>query len=437
MDDDTILIAVKESASEIELPIGTFGAVTGQLTIRLHDHNENQDDVASFVAQHSFSISQIPAMETFLTISNPIIDDEVVEDTEVVFFEATGTVNGFPFNRIYEIEIEDDDLAPTFLSVSVTEDQQYEGNGSQITEYLFEVKRSGNLEVATSASYMVTGEGNNPADMEDFSGNRLPEGDVLFLAGETMKEVIINVVGDEKHEPDEQFSFIIQESAVDAQSTQFFVAETSSNEDIIDRIIGESRLIDILNEPIESLDDIYIGRDDSVEVIAGSITIETGSAVATILNDDEILNGPEVFRFFNTETNVHFYTPSVGERDAIEDTLDQFEFEGPSFRAANPEGQGSREVYRFFNTETNVHFYTISESEKEQVQNNLPQFEFEGIGYYAYNDEVEGSIPLFRFFNPTTGTHFYTPDEAEKELVEATLDQFELEGIAYYVDPLF
>ena len=41
-------------------------------------------------------------------------------------------------------------------------------------------------------------------------------------------------------------------------------------------------------------------------------------------------------------------------------------------------------VYRFFNTDTGAHFYTPSEGEKEFVEDNLSNYQSEGIAYYTF-----------------------------------------------------
>ena len=45
-------------------------------------------------------------------------------------------------------------------------------------------------------------------------------------------------------------------------------------------------------------------------------------------------------------------------------------------------GNGAVPLYRFYNTASDVHFYTSSESEKNSVIANLKHFRFEGISYY-------------------------------------------------------
>ena len=39
--------------------------------------------------------------------------------------------------------------------------------------------------------------------------------------------------------------------------------------------------------------------------------------------------------------------------------------------------------YRFFNSTTGAHFYTPLVAERDNVEDNLPDFQSEGIAYYA------------------------------------------------------
>ena len=143
-----------------------------------------------------------------------------------------------------------------------------------------------------------------------------------------------------------------------------------------------------------------------------------------------------VYRFFNNDAGVHFYTANETERDAVEE-LPNYSFEGESYRAVDPltGTDESTAVYRFFNEDTGVHLYTISEIERDATE-ELSNFSFEGEAFAAYATEVDGSIPIYRFFNPTTGAHFYTPSVAERDNVANNLSEFEAEGIAYWALPV-
>ena len=143
-----------------------------------------------------------------------------------------------------------------------------------------------------------------------------------------------------------------------------------------------------------------------------------------------------VYRFFNNDTGVHFYTANETERNAVEES-DNFSFEGASYISVDPLTGNSEPlpVYRFLNEDTGVHLYTISETERDVVA-ELDNFSFEGEAFFAYETEVEGSIPIYRFFNPSTGAHFYTPSAAERDNVADNLPDFQSEGIAYYAFPI-
>ena len=156
--------------------------------------------------------------------------------------------------------------------------------------------------------------------------------------------------------------------------------------------------------------------------------------LSELLNVTDIDRG--IYRFFNVDTGTHFLSGSAVERDSVINNLDGFNFEGLSFRAADPTNPAADSVFRFFNTQTGTHFFTQSIVEKDSILDTLPQFSFENEAYKGYTEQVDGSIPLYRFFNTQTGTHFYTAAEAEKDSITANLPSFNFEGTAYWVDPV-
>ncbi|WP_414521408.1 Calx-beta domain-containing protein, partial [Umezakia ovalisporum] len=85
-----------------------------------------------------------------------------------------------------------------------------EGNEG-LTPFTFTVTRTGNTNVASSANWVVTGTGNNPANAADFGGT-LPTGTVTFAVGETTKEITVNVQGDTGFEPNETFTVTLREA---------------------------------------------------------------------------------------------------------------------------------------------------------------------------------------------------------------------------------
>ncbi len=139
-----------------------------------------------------------------------------------------------------------------------------------------------------------------------------------------------------------------------------------------------------------------------------------------------------VYRFWNEQTNTHFYTISEEEKDHLIETYYQFIFEGPAFYAYETQTEETKPVYRFWNNQTNTHFYTISEEEKDKLIEKYHQFIFEGPAFYAYETQTEETKPVYRFWNNQTNTHFYTISEEEKDKLIEKYHQFIFEGPAFY-----
>ena len=98
-----------------------------------------------------------------------------------------------------------------------------------------------------------------------------------------------------------------------------------------------------------------------------------------------------------------------------------------------PEQPGSDPVYRFYNTETRVHFFTPDAQERDSVIANLKQFNYEGVGFHASTQDAAGLTEVYRFYNTETRTHFYTPSILERDIVQSTLPQFDYEGVGFWV----
>jgi ELWxxDGT repeat protein len=213
--------------------------------------------------------------------------------------------------------------------------------------------------------------------------------------------------------------------------------EPSDSFDVIDASNGAFRAFDTLNNRIFFTGSTIIEGQNTNALFAVEDTKLSSQAGAEGIGDetDEFIENA-VYRFFNNNSGVHFYTASEVERDAVFE-LTNFNYEGASYLGVDSlSGQPEPvPVYRFLNQDTGVHLYTISETEKDAVQ-KLNNFSFEGEALFAYESEVEGSIPIYRFFNSTSGAHFYTPSAGEKDNVEDNLPEFQSEGIAYYALPL-
>jgi len=71
------------------------------------------------------------------------------------------------------------------------------------------------------------------------------------------------------------------------------------------------------------------------------------------ISDRDLISDATVYRFFRNDLGVHFYTANKNERDLIQNTLPQFNYEGASFTAIDSSSDsltGVKPVYRFLNT---------------------------------------------------------------------------------------
>ena len=185
--------------------------------------------------------------------------------------------------------------------------------------------------------------------------------------------------------------------------------------------------------PLEGvIETLATSNDPLLEQIVLVPTEESLEFLESADNDRE-----DVYRFFNQETGVHFYTASEVERDNIIENLPNFSLEGTSYETIDPltGSSDTNVVHRFRNQNTGVHIYTIDEAERSFIAENLSNYEYEGEVFAAYTSQVEGTIPIHRFYNSQLDAHFYTPSEAERESVENNLPNYDYEGIAYYAYP--
>lgn len=174
----------------------------------------------------------------------------------------------------------------------------------------------------------------------------------------------------------------------------------------------------------------------TVHNVYGRFDVAYKAGMSTWLSPTAVAPNPNrqpVYRFFNTQTKVYFYTIYATERDRILATLsDVLVYEGIAFYASPSAVSGYNPIYRFRNTVTGAYLYTISVTEYNSILQNYPQFVPEGIAWYAESTSAGGGTPLYRF-RTTNSTHIYTAYESERLSILANYPSFVPEGISYYI----
>lgn len=184
-----------------------------------------------------------------------------------------------------------------------------------------------------------------------------------------------------------------------------------------------------------------------VTVLAGKVTTQNFT-----LDRGEMFE-QRIYRFFNMQAGVHFYTASDQEFINVYRTLQGvFHYDGVAYYVPWGASQNSSFVnpnthplYRFFNKNTGAHFFTMSEQEKANViATRGDDYVFEGVAYWVSDHAVQtnfaiaigfGNFPVYRFYVPARDAHFFTADSGEIFAATSKLsDDYHYEGVGYYIN---
>ncbi|MCX7420675.1 MAG: hypothetical protein NT013_14210 [Planctomycetia bacterium] len=176
---------------------------TGSVQVRVDLRTgAGKADATDFITVPPTTTLSFAARETFKTFTINVAGDNKYEPDEEFAVSMINPINGTLKTSVATGTILNDDQPPT-LSIAASNASRNEGNSGQ-TAFDFTITRTGDPSGTASVTYVVTGNGDNPADASDFGGT-LPNGTVNFAAGETSRTLTINVTGDMVIEPDESF----------------------------------------------------------------------------------------------------------------------------------------------------------------------------------------------------------------------------------------
>jgi len=149
----------------------------------------------------SGTVSFAPGQTIQIITVNVAGDTQPEEDesfTVTIFNPVNATISNATARGII---LNDDSI----LSLTAFNADQPEGNSGS-TPFAFTVTRSGSTSGSSSASWAVSGSGENAAVGADFVGGQFPSGTVSFAPGEITKTIFVEVAGDTVVEPDETFT---------------------------------------------------------------------------------------------------------------------------------------------------------------------------------------------------------------------------------------
>jgi len=144
--------------------------------------------------------------EVARTISIEVAGDADVEADETFTLSLSGPTSGLTVLGGAAVgTIVNDDAVTSVLASNAA---KAEGNGGS-TGFNFTVTRAGDISLAHSVSWSVTGSGSDPASAADFAGGAFPSGSVTFAAGEVAEIVTVLVEGDSAIEAGETFTITL------------------------------------------------------------------------------------------------------------------------------------------------------------------------------------------------------------------------------------
>jgi hypothetical protein len=236
------------------------------------------------------------AGETTRTVTILAAGDSAVEFDEGFKVALSNTSSGLVLGAASAGgTILNDDAA---VSVAALAASKAEGD-SGITAFAFEVTLTGDSSVPHSVSYAVSGSAGHPADAADFAGGVFPGGTITFGVGETSKTIVVNVAGDAAFEADETFAL-----GLSAPSAGLTIATGSATGTILnDDNAGPP-------QPTIVHDDAYVG-------LSGQ-TVQMSAANGVLFNDSgtnltaSLISGPAHGTLAVATDGSFTYTPTAG-----------------------------------------------------------------------------------------------------------------------------
>lgn len=163
--------------------------------------------------------------------------------------------------------------------------------------------------------------------------------------------------------------------------------------------------------------------ENSSRNIARRINSEGLELVNAALQDTSSGNGISnlkvTYRLYHSGEKYHFYSSSVGEKDAL--VKMGWKYEGIAWRTDT----GGMPVYRLYHSGTRRHLYTTSVHERDILKTR--GWNYEGVSWHSMGDKN-----VYRLYHPGIKVHLYTMDENEKNVLSTR--GWNYEGIAWKVE---
>ena len=277
--------------------------------------------------------------------------------------------------------------------ISVSSDEVVEGN-SGVSSVDILIERD-NANQASVVSLGIAG----TADIDDRS---LSATSVNFLAGESSQTIQLDIQGDTLMEDDETVNISIQDISENASTGVGEVSLIILNDDI-DPCGNSTDVFRFYNagNNVHFFTPSPVEKDDIIS------KPEWGYKYEGVAYKAPTDIGTELYRFYNRDKGYHFMTASKAEADSLTGKPEWgYNYEGRSYKVTTEAtSETPNEVYRFYNREKGIHFYSASDTEANNIiANSL------GSGYDLSNARNEDNLLPNGWGYIYEGTAWYVTD---------------------------
>lgn len=155
---------------------------------------------------------------------------------------------------------------------------------------------------------------------------------------------------------------------------------------------------------------ITISANDLGNTGAGGSLTQTD--VINIAHNEEAFLA-RMFRLYNPNIDMHFFTSSAGEFTELKRLGLNDEATGQAgFDVVTQTEQGAVPLHRLYNANSGEHYYTISDGERDFLV--TLGWRYEKDEGFIFNAPAPGTSELFRLYNRNSGEHLFTTSVQEK-----------------------
>ncbi|MCX5947220.1 MAG: Ig-like domain-containing protein [Cyanobacteria bacterium] len=241
---------------------------------------------------------EFAAGESSKIITVLVAADTVVEANETFAVTLGGASNAMISTASASGTIHNDDTQLAIVASSAT---KVEGNSGS-TAYTFMVSRSGDLSVASSAAWAVTGQGANGASASDFVDNTFPSGTLTFATGESSKTITVNVNGDSTVEFDEDFTVSLSNTS-NATITTASASGTILNDDTAAPLVTQVSTLPsdgilaigaTVRLTVVFSSDVFVTEIPALNLANGGVATYSSGSGTTSLNFTYVVNASNI-----------------------------------------------------------------------------------------------------------------------------------------------